>query len=727
MEGTGFHDRVVGYVRQFNNEKSLITPLTSINTKSLAELKDLTKDLFISLYSMCRLHYMSMTRKIFSLEEMCIPLRDIKPMSITQSLKVFKRPNHKDRFSYLVYYCTSHPSVFAQILYYVMSYSNSHVNSNLSQDDINYFIYNSFPSFYNFFITKNDRANAIELALDLLKLHFYIQGKTIKENNAFIKDFVFSVFLSTNPIKFYENSIQPLIELFTTDTIEKQHKYMPSKDGCERTQFWLKTHELCTNCFNRMIECAPLLPTATRQLITALWRFESTDRVFWRIFILDTIVCKFIIRFHLVTNVTMAKNIQTEMHKMAEENNPLIDQMIEKFCINPNENVISDGVSEAAEIAERTSIYTPRDLNLLFIIVQKFVSIANGQNAAQLIDAFSGLEAPAIDDDSQYLLARPWKSEDITASLEIKKTFGFDEFVDITNTIDLSKVPFKSSLDLTMSMTQLTTAFTTPIQQLRVDTNSRKIETFSEAIQNASKNRKTMQELGSKASTALYFIGDALQKSNVQKRALSTAFIKEKVLPALIERYPNDFVYNDDNIFSPITSFSKLIDNLKNRVQALNLPENNGLCLRYHFFLDLFDKIDLHFGFQLMPNSVGSGMVFAKYIQENSKVTQDLGPYGIEILTKAAKTFQEISVYQKPSKNLKSTLIALSIMSRYDDEKLKFCIALSGNPQLVSFSTFLGGYLKTNEVVDLVLGEGNYALIKRLRVVLASFAHNSSN
>ncbi|EAY18625.1 hypothetical protein TVAG_463110 [Trichomonas vaginalis G3] len=539
-------------------------------------------------------------------------------------------------------------------------------------------------------------------------------------------DFVFSIFLATNPIKFYENSIQPLLEIFTTDVIEKQYKYMPTKEGgVERTQYWMKTSEFCINCFNRMMECAPLLPTATRQLITALWTFESGDRIFWRKFILDTIICKFIHRFHLVTNVTLALNIQTCIHKMAAEKFDLIDKMIEKFCITPGENIISDGISEAAEIAERSIIVAPRDLTLLFSTIQKFTTVASGPLLGPLSDAFAGLESPTIADDSQYLLIRPWKAETITDSLEILKTFGFDEFVDIVNSLDLSKLPFNNSEDLSKMVTQLTSSYTTPLQQLRIDINSRKIQNFNDAIMNALKNCKTMKDLGSSASTALYFMGDSLEKSFCQKKSLSSAFIKEKVLPALIEKYPTDFLYNDENIFTPMSSYSKLIENVKNRVQSLNLPDSNGLLLRHHFFLDLLDRIDFKFGFQLMPNTNNRSFTFAKYCQENRQCTSELGPYGMEIIAKAAKAFQEISVYQKPSKNLANAMYALRIMSRYDNEKLKFAIALSGNPQVFSFASFIGGYLKTNEVVDLVLGEGNFPLIKRFRVALVSFTNST--
>ena len=718
-----FHDKVLNFCDKYNEQKSANGPIQSINQKSITELRDKNKDLVVSLFFNCRLHYISMTDRIFDLEELCVALREIKPMSLSQSLKVFKKPNHKDRYSYLIYFLCTNPEIFSQILYFELSYALTHkYETFLSSDDVYFFIYNSFPSFYNFFVTNSDRTNAVNLIKDMFKLHFYIIGMDIDKTNTFLSDFVFSLFLATNPGKFYSSSVEPLIAKLSNAVLEKSLRYVKQNGQILRTQYYLKCHDIAVSLIKRMMVCAPLLPLAARQVITALWSFDEKDKNYWRIFILDTLVCRYIEHFVIMENDDMQTSICTSLRNMAsnEDDVILVDQLINKLCIS---NDLNDGVSDAVEIAERSSVFTPRDLTILYSITNDFIQQGNQDQMKSIVDAITGLDKPCNDVDNQFLLVRPWKSESILQALNLKKTGGFDEFIDITNSIDMENMAFNDEDELASAAVKFTSYFTNVSQKLRIQLNSHKMKDSKSALESITCNKKEMESLGDRLSSGLFFVTDEIRKHEIQKSRLSLSCIKSKLLPTLIENYPLDFSYNDNDLFSPTNSYDTLIKNVTTRVESLKLPDEYSFYVKKSFFLNFFDKIDESFHFQEKTKVEHIAMKLANFCQKHTADMQQLAGHSKELVTRAAESFQQIRISQKVSSNLRAVLNGMSLLRWTTDLYVEIAIAMSGNVDIFSFSFFVGGYFKNDNITNLILSNEEKANLNRLRILLNKFTH----
>ena len=718
-----FHDKVLNFCEQFNEQKSANGPLQSINQKSIIELKNKNQELAVSLFFNSRLHYISMTDRIFDLEELCVVLREIKPMSLAQSLKVFKKPNHKDRYSYLIYFLGTNPEIFSQIIYFELSYALSHPNGSiLSSDDVYFFIYNSFPSFYNFFVTTNDRNNAVDLIKNMFKLHFYLFGNRMEQQKTFLSDFVFSLFLATNPGKFYSSSVEPLLAKLSNTVLEKSLRYIKQNGQVVRLQYYMKCHDIATSLIKRMMICAPLLPLAARQLITTLWSFDQKDTDFWRVFLLDTLVCRYIENFVIMENDDMQTSICSSLRSMASNKDDvrLVDELINKLCVTDER---SDGVSDAVEIAERTSVFTPRDLTILYSITNDFIQNGSPDTMKKLTDAITGLDKPCNDVDNQFLLVRPWKSDSILQALNLKKTGGFDEFVDITNAIDMENMAFNNEDELGEATVKFTSFFTNITQKLRLQINSHKFIDSSSALESITFNRREMENLGDRLSSGLFFITDEIRKHQVQKSRLSLSCIKSKLLPTLIEKYPLDFSYNDNDLFSPTKSYNALIENVTKRVESLKLPDEYSFYVKKSFFLNFFDKIDESFHFQEKAKVIHIAVKLADFCQRHSMDMQKLAGHSKELVTRAAESFQEIRVTQKVSSNLRAVLNAMSLLRWTTDLSVEIAIAMSGNVDVFAFSFFIGGYFKNDNITNLILSNEDKANINRLRILLHKFTH----
>ena len=717
MEGD-FHEDVLSFLRMFNEEKSVNGPIQSINQKSINELREKNKDLVVSLFANCRLHYMSMTDKNFDLEELCFALKEIKPMTIGQSLKVFKRPNHKDRYSFLIFFLCTNPEIFAQIIYYELSFTFSHNDTPLTTDDAYFFIYNTFPSFFNFFVTNSDRQNAINFILDMFKLHFYIQGKAVGKTNQFLCDFTFSLFLATNPGKFYSSSVKPLMANLSNAVLDKYLRYVKKDGKLVRFQYWSKCRDFSIALIKRMMSCAPLLPIAARQLITALWNFDKSSREFWRTYILDTLVCRYIENFVIMESSDMKKSICREIRSMtteSEETIALVDKLIDKLCLREG---ASDGISDAVEIVERSSVFTPRDLTIIYSYVEDFLSVGQQEVTQKLSDTIVGLSKPLVDTDSQFLLVRPWKSESILGELDLRKTGGFDEFVDILNSIDVQFLTFSNEDQLSEMAVTYCSYFTNVSQKLRIQTNSRKMKDRLTALDSITYNKKIMSDLSDRLSSGLFFVLDEMRKHNEQKDELSHSFIMTRVLPALIDAYPMDFTFNDVDLFSPTNSYETLIENVSKRVQSLNIPEKYGFFLKRSFFLDFFDRIDEAFQFQAKTKTAHVAVIFSSYCQSHYKDVSSISTHNREIITRAAELLQQVKCTQKVSNNLRCTMNAMNILKSVPDSFIQVAIAMSGNVDVLAFSFFVGGYFKNDSITSIVLSDDEKQMMKKYRSAL---------
>jgi len=737
MDEDSFLKGLLSFQRQFNEERSLIVPITSINRKAIAELKTETKELMSSLFAICRLHYMAMAPKLFNLVDLTFPLKEITPLSVTASLKVFKKPNHKDRYSFLIYYLVTNPEVFVQIVYFSLGrVSSGYVDHNsFTRDDSSFFCYNTFPSVFNFFLSKLDRKYALSFVTNMFRLHVFFHGNTISPQFSFLKDIVFSFILSTDPGRFYENSVTPLIATFSNSVIDKTIRYVVQNGVLTRVTYWNKCADFIEKLVKRMTVSVPLFPMASRQLITQLLSFDSDNTSYYSSIIIETIICLYLENFthtdpeYFIHDLT--KVVRCNLYRESI-NDPLLkpvavaikgrnfqfEGLLQGLALSGQMIAKGDGISDAIDITERMTIFTPRDLTLLFKSVTYFISFGKTQTMEPLSNAISGIEAPVLSSDEQFLLVRPWKSDTLLCDIELQNTGGFDEYVDLLNFFDFSQLKIENAKSLADTASMFYSSFSSVSQQLGLHHNSEHFKKSSDALSAIHLNKETLQSLSDRLSTALFFLSNEKKRHDTHWKSLVVSYISSRLLPCLITHYPIDFSFDHNDIFSPTKCYDTLFKNVTNRVASLNVPECHQFTMRRLFFFEFFDQIDIAFAFQMATKTNHITALLAKFIQNNYQIVDGLSPHKHFLLARAAEAFQQIKTVQKISNNFSVMLQAMNLLQLFEDQFVSLAVAISANPDIFGFSNFLGGYFKNDMILNLLMNEKERELMKKFRASL---------
>jgi len=105
---------------EFTTERALIVSVSSIIAKASTDLRSGYAELLQSSSLLARMHYMANTPRSFSVEELLLPLRGIQPIALGAVLRLFVKPNHKDRYCMLISYLRENPNIFAQTVYFAL-------------------------------------------------------------------------------------------------------------------------------------------------------------------------------------------------------------------------------------------------------------------------------------------------------------------------------------------------------------------------------------------------------------------------------------------------------------------------------------------------------------------------------------------------------------------------------------------------------------------------------
>ena len=79
----------------FQNERRAVVPLVSINNKTLEEIRKVGSQLIEGAVFLTRMNYLTHSRKAFDIEDYVLCLKEFSSLSISDSLRLFQKPNHK--------------------------------------------------------------------------------------------------------------------------------------------------------------------------------------------------------------------------------------------------------------------------------------------------------------------------------------------------------------------------------------------------------------------------------------------------------------------------------------------------------------------------------------------------------------------------------------------------------------------------------------------------------
>jgi hypothetical protein len=284
----GFASEIHSFHREFNKERCVIVPIMAVNTGTLAEIKNDCAGITYAMAQLCRFVYASASPPA----DFEVPLQDIRLMSLADGLRVFEKPGHKDRYCHLMSFLAGEAGLFAEIAYLTL------VSRELSDDDQARFIFVTLPSTFNFFLCQADRTCAFQFVRRVLDLHCYLHGFELSQAHVFLPELVFSFFVTTKPVRFFEMALRPLLPLLLPRCLmQKDQKYTKCGDGLHRFSLWQILADFISRLLDRMISSLPLLPPAALDLIQHVAKVGPDNPTVRYFFIFDFMFVGYIRRF----------------------------------------------------------------------------------------------------------------------------------------------------------------------------------------------------------------------------------------------------------------------------------------------------------------------------------------------------------------------------------------------------------------------------------------------
>ncbi|KAH0793780.1 hypothetical protein GPJ56_002332 [Histomonas meleagridis] len=523
---------------------------------------------------------------------------------------------------------------------------------------------------------------------------------------------------------FFLNSINPAITRFFSYAEDRALKYVKRDNRLERYQYWNQVAQFCQKIVQRMISGIPLLPTSARRLVTALLELDPTYDEFKYIIIVETFICRYITSYidaqdpilmkdaaqYLLCCCPMDNPFKNRIKDIIQSNSidfkPLFDALILK-------KTVSDGLSDAIDIAGRFTLITPRDLTLLIRGVRHFQEYVGPDNQNVLSGILNGIDEPKEANDTVAILLRVLPRDSTLDNVQLKPMQPYEEMVDLLNLIDLNNSDYNTPEELQSIMTTNCSLFMTPLTRQKIS-----IEVLSDCsriLSNTTENRRTLSILSERLSTALFVVSNETNHRRTHLSTLIEIITKRKIIPSLIDEYPYEFIYNYEDIFSPLASYTRLIETASKRIESLNLMKENQVVLQRSFFINFVDQIDIAFSFQSKVKTERIPKILSSYCQSHSEVANEADAHRQAIIGESSIELQYIKNTHRISYNLKIALRALRKLSIFNDEMIALAIAISGNAQIFGFVYFLNSYLRDKRIKDVLMNEQEQAMIEKFR------------
>ncbi|OHT11605.1 hypothetical protein TRFO_18861 [Tritrichomonas foetus] len=705
-----FRDNFQAFCRLFNNDRSYIIPLISINSKTVDELVKTIKKLIETNTLINHICYILDTSKPITYNDMIIPLQKLQVLSVAPALRLFKKPNHKDRYIHMINFLLANPQIFAQIIY---------LNAlQLKSDDICYFSTMTFPSLYLYFMTHHDQKMSIELLNSISKLHIYLHSQKIDPKHQFITDLFYGYFISTHPGEYFQNSILPLIPKLLTSIEKQELKY--SDKTLVRIIYWNHMIIFVKELVDRLTTRSPLFPNSAKLLLKMI---KETFPSYYKIIIIKYLICRYINNyFPKVNNIyydaTMILNesvgldtyLSSDMKDMVKESNIDIERLIDKIS-NPH-SLFNNKIDDAVEMSGRVTLITPRSLSILHKLLTDFQSIVEESNIPVLTNYLCGISEPKNPkDDLQYIQLRVSLNDSSLMNTKIQNTQPYDEIVEIINLIDLGNESYNSAEELQQIL--FTNCRISEVQKQLLSIEN--LKNYESALQKIFDNKRNLSSLNEKLASTLFITQNEIDISNSNLEYLTNFLINEHLFLSLTGFYPSTLAIIHNDIFSPKSIYVSLVHTTTKFVSSLNLNQENSYLLQKKIFLDFLDQIDLAFEFQKKVKTDKMPMILSEFCQMNTHLAVELSPQKQRNLSKAAIKFQYIKPNNRVSYNLQLLLDALKNLESFSDDAIMLTISISGNIHIFGFVYFMNSYIHDSVLSNLIFTENENRLLEKMR------------
>ena len=722
---TDFHQKFEEFRENFSKERGLIMAVNSVNSKSNSDLKKLYLEYLNSLCLSNRLHYAAFSTEDFTVNSLQFILKGINPLSISQSQKLFSKPNHKDKYAYIIYYLTNNPEIFSQMAYFYL------VSSDTAQSDKEFFIYNTFPAIYSSFTTFDDQESAVTFLQNLFDLHFELHGENYSYQHKFLAELSLSFFIATNPGHFFGVVLKPLLREFITKAKQSMLVYKKKNGKLVRAMYYDVCIAFAQKLLTRMISCITLLPDSARYFLTTLSR-NCGERKYMETFLFDATICAYLKNsllndeYLVLSDVCeviktifpqnfMPSRIYKEIKELCEIST--IGDLSMFFDSLKLEQIVrtDDSVSKAVSMCERASLFSPKDLQIMYKMSSSFVKeIGKDDCIQQLNDAVNAIAPLLSNDDDKVILIKLWGGSNQREKIELKPTKTYDDIIDGLSMIDGIHMNYKNGQQLADSAILYSGSFMNSMQKLRISTTveSITVNTLDNALQSVVENEQKLNKLSQLLFSAIYFITTDKKLHDDQTLQEMNRLVLLKFLPLMKSLYPKEFDFNVRDIFQAKDNLKLVFAALDNIIKPMNFPAPHELMISRALFGEYFDTLEQVLMFQAASVSKTTETILQNYNKQNESVIKSLSNTHLNLIKQAKDLFCLVNQQNTPTRNLGLVMDGMRLLKNFNVDVISHTIAQTENRALVGFNTFIRTYISDNKIQIVMFDNDELNLIK---------------
>jgi hypothetical protein len=689
-------------IRQFhasvNTERSMIVASSAINTGTITAIKSECANLVINAAQIARFHYLIAGGYLRSIDDAFMALREFQLLALAEGMKLFEKPGHKDRFCHLVDLLTTNPTLLAEVVYFAVVSADSALG--WVDNDRLRFVYVTIPSLNNFFLSQVDRTAGFSLIPRLIELHAYLHGYEFSDPHRFLRDLVFSFFLATNPVPFFDVALRPLLsELSPRALGTKDGRYSKVGTLLVRQQYFAVLVQFCERLLNRMSAQVQLLSPATLELIGVVGSVECGRFPGVCLFVFDWMFMRYIETYitfdrpQVLSDILRVLRCYFPQEQLPSRLYPVIEACLPKTkksalgrffdALIPKGPIPESSLSGPLRIAGRQTAFTGRDLTLLWQAVHYHSEYAGTTPLTSLLGTIA---APASSDEERYIMVNAWNGGGSKPKVDLEDTKRFEEIVDAFNLIDFSTVHFTTPGELVERILRFTSHFLEVNQRLRIEAQPDLLLQHAVAVDSVRHNRRAIQQFGYFLSSQLYHVRARAEADARELAHLQNLYIQRVIMPTLFELYPFDFAFRSDDFPLKGPVVTRVVSATTARLEALKFTPDAIQVVRLVYYAELLDHDAARFDDESLRLG---GRLLAKFAGANSGF---LARAGIEKTTRIgewALKFQQVGGGMAIATSLSTIAALMRPLWRLEDLAVAMAIAMSGNAGLFEIERVL--------------------------------------
>jgi hypothetical protein len=374
----------------------------------------------------------------------------------------------------------------------------------------------------------------------------------------------------------------------------------------------------------------------------------------------------------------------------------------------------NDSVSKAVSMCERSALYSPRDLAIIYNMSSLFIKETEQDQLKQISDAINSLTPPTSSDDDKVLLIKIWDSDSGREKIELKPTKTFDDIIDGLSMLDSNQMKYSTGKELAESSLTFSGGFMNWIQRLRIGTNvpSITVDDLEGALNDVRENERALNRLSQLLFSAIYFI--TTDKSLHDEQALRNVnrLVLLKFLPLMKSTYPKEFDFTCKDFFQARENIPLVFKALDTKIKPISLPPQHELMISRALFGEFFDTLEAVLGFQAASVKDTMKIMMDHHCEQNAALYDSLSKTQKALINQAKELFKLVDVSHSPTHNLELVIDGMRLLKNFNEEIISLLIAQTRNIGILAFNNFIRSYIVDEKIKKLMFDNDELKLLK---------------